>query len=506
MTDSDPPTFVPRGSTRIPGRNALDQRLGRQVRNRWRRDRSSPQPSLDALASFNEKSERLRLVDAMPVKPVSERDRRYLLRVLVGLVVVAVLGQRILVPLGSFPISLSLIAAFVGIGLARLRRGVQYNRVRSELYIAAGAVIVACAWFTSWRGDDLSLNSLLLLLVIYLPWVFCISPQFRDLILPLLRRFVLLMVAIAMVGAAQMVAQLILGWQYKDYLAEWLPQTWLDQGYNTNNPISYTNPVVKANAFVFLEPSFLCQFCALALIISLLVRAPAWQPLLLGLGMAATLSGTGILLLAFGIALLFVLVPGRIRPSYLIAGIIGLAIVFSTPAADILLDRRDETSQQGSSGYLRFVQPYTEVSKGLGEDATRYVVGAGPGASDRLLESSRDQLGEAVVYGIAPKMAFEYGLIAAVLFIAFLLVSILRGPPLPVLPSSVVFMIFFLSGSLLQPPTVILAWLLTSIWGSPVTVGVTDALAATLRRQRQPVIPELSRPLVPLRQETVDQQ
>jgi len=425
-------------------------------------------------------------MDAMPVKPLSERDRRYVLRVLQTLLVVVVLGQRILVPIGPFPISLALIAAFIAIGLARLRRGVQYNRVRSELYIGAGAAVVLCAWFTSWRGDNLSLNSLLLLLVIYLPWVFCISPQFLDLLLPVLRSFVVLMVGIAVVGAGQMIAQVLLGWQYTDYLAEVLPENWLDQGYNTTNQISYTNPIVKANSFVFLEPSFLCQFCALALIISLLIRAPAWQPLVLGIGMAATLSGTGIILLVLGIGLLFVLVPNRIRPSYLVAGIIGLAIIFSTPAADILLDRRDETSQQGSSGSLRFVQPYTEVSKGLAKDPTRYVIGAGPGASDRLLESSaKGRQGEAVVYGIAPKMTFEYGLVSAVLFVAFLLVSILRGPPLPVLPTSVVFMIFFLSGSLLQPPTVVLAWLLTSIWGKPVTLGVSDALDAALRRQRQ---------------------
>ncbi len=200
--------------------------------------------------------------------------------------------------------------------------------------------------------------------------------------------------------------------------------------------------------------------------------------------MAATLSGTGILLLVVGITLLFILVPNRIKPSYLVAGVVGLAIVFSTPAANILLDRRDETSQQGSSGYIRFVQPFTEVSDGLSKDASRYVVGAGAGASDRLLESSaKGQQGAAVVYGIAPKMAFEYGLIAAFLFVAFLLISILRGPPLPVLPMSVIIMIFFLSGSLLQPHTIVLAWMLTSLWGPPVTVGVS-ALAASLRRQR----------------------
>jgi hypothetical protein len=426
----------------------------------------------------------------MPPRPVSARDRNYMLRVLQTMLVVVVVGQRISIPFGSFPVQVPLIAAFVGIGLGRLRGGVQYNRVRSELYVVAGGVIVGCAWFTSWRGDDISLNSLLLLLVIYLPWVFCISSKYADLLIPVLRTFVRLMVVTALIGAGQMVAQLLLGWTYTDYLAKWLPADFLTQGFNTNYQLAYNNPVIKANAFFFLEPSFLCQFCALALIVSLLIRAPAWQPLILGLGMAATLSGTGILLLVVGVALLFVLVPNRIKPSYLLAGILGLAIVFSTPAANILLDRRDETSQQGSSGYIRFIQPYTEVSKGLAEDPIRYVVGAGPGAADRLLESAnKGNTGDAVVYGIATKMAFEYGLIAAVLFVAFLLVAILRGPPLPVLPTSIVFMLFFLSGSLLQPHTVILAWLMTSIWGPPVTVGVSDAVANALRRQRQPALP-----------------
>jgi hypothetical protein len=475
-----------RNLSRTPLWQAFEAGMGKQVRNRWRRGHGSPQPSLDALALYDEKSHRLRLMAARPVRPVSERDRRYVLRVLQIMLIVVVVGQRITIPLGDNPVSLPLLAAFVGLIFARLRGGIRYNRVRSELYIAAGAVIVACSWFAGYRGNDISLNSLLLLLIIYLPWVFCVSSQFADLMVPVLRTFVRLMVVFALVGAGQMLAQLVLGWKYEDFLMKWLPPGFLAQDYNTSYPVAYNNPVVKANAFLFLEPSFLCQFCALALIISLLLRAPAWQPLVLGLGMAATLAGTGILLLGLGVALLVVLVPNRIRPSYVIAGIIGLAIVFSTPAGNLLLDRRDETSQQGSSGSLRFVQPYTEVSKGLAENPSRYLIGAGPGASDRLLESDRNQAGQAVVYTIAPKMAFEYGLIAAMIFVSFLLISILRGPPMPVLPTTVAFMIFFLSGSLLQPHTIITAWMLTSLWGPPVTVGVSDALAAVLRRQSVP--------------------
>jgi hypothetical protein len=462
MTDVDP-------------RHQFRSGLGRPIRNQWRRPDDSPQPSLDTLAA---KSDRVRLVEARPTKPVSAQDRAYVFRVLRITLIVVVVGQRIMVPVG--PVALPLLAAFACILFARLRGGITYNRVRSELYIAAAAAIVTATWFTTWRGGDISLNSLLLLLAIYLPWVFCVAKPFLDLAVPLLRTFVLLMVVMSLIGVAQLSAQLVLGWKYTDYLAQFLPVSWLNLGYNTTNQISYTNTVVKANAFVFLEPSFLCQFCALALIISLLVRAPAWQPLILGLGMASTLSGTGILLLALGIALLVVLVPNRIRPSYLIAGILGLVVVFSTPAANILLDRRAETSQSGSSGSLRFVQPYDEVSRGLAEDPLRYVIGAGAGASDRLLESDRAG-GEAVVYTIPAKTAFEYGLVATVLFLLFLLLSIYRGLAMPVLPTVVMFMIFFLSGSLLQPHTVFTAWLLTSIWGPPVTLGVSDALAG-LRR------------------------
>jgi hypothetical protein len=457
------------------------------VRTQWTRGADSPQPTLDKFASYDEKSDRLRLVEAMPMKPVSERDRKYVFRVFKVMLFTIVLGQRISLPLG-LPIALPLVAALVGIFFARLRGGVRYNRVRSELYIAAGAGLVLASWFSSFRGDEISLNSLLLLLAIYLPWVFCVSSQFSDLMLPLMRSFVSLMVVLGLVGGLQMIAQLVLHWTYTDYLAQWLGKGLLTEGFNTYNQISYTNPVAKANAFVFLEPSFLCQFCSLALIISLLIRAPAWQPLALGLGMASTLSGTGILLLVVGITLLFLRVPNRIRPSYLIAGIVALAVVFSTPAAGILLGRRNEASQQGSSGNIRFVQPYTEVQQGLAKDPTRYIIGAGPGTSDRLLTSDRTG-GAAVTYTIAPKVAFEYGLVAAVLFMSFLLIAILRGPPMPVLPTSVAFMIFFLSGSLLQPHTIMTAWILTSLWGPPVTVGVSDALAAVIRRQRSAPAP-----------------
>ena len=92
-------------------RNRRPSRLG-TGRQRWQRAESSPQPSLDRLSQYNEKSDRLRLIDAMPAKPVSERDRAYVLRVLQVLLIVVVVGQRITLPIGSFPIALPLVAAY----------------------------------------------------------------------------------------------------------------------------------------------------------------------------------------------------------------------------------------------------------------------------------------------------------------------------------------------------------------------------------------------------------
>jgi hypothetical protein len=154
--------------------------------------------------------------------------------------------------------------------------------------------------------------------------------------------------------------------------------------------------------------------------------------------------------------------PGTIGWSHVAAGVVGLVLVFSTPAAGLLLERRFETARPGTSGYARFVQPYTETARGLADSPTRYVVGAGPGSADRLLESQRSG-GTPVVYPVLPKLAFEYGLAVALVFAAFLLTALLRGAVSPVLASGLGVMVFVLSGSLVQPHTTMLAWILGAL-------------------------------------------
>ena len=366
--------------------------------------------------------------------------------------VAVVVGQRLVVPAGAVSLPVPLLAGLALLAALFARGSLHYSRVRLEMFLAASMCVLACSCASGLTGlaIDSSLGSVLLLLVSYVPWVFRSSIDTR-----LLRKsFVVTMCACSVVSLGQIGAQWVTHAPYADPL-DLLPSSLVNQSYNTDNPIRYGTELLKPNAVVFLEPSFLSQFLALAIVVALVTRAPVWQPFLLGLGLASALSGTGPVLLAVGGLLLAS--RGGLRRSHVVAGILGLALVLSTPAAGLLLDRRFETTQPGTSGYARFVEPYTETARGLAASPGRYLVGAGPGSADRLLESQRSR-GTPVVYPVLPKLAFEYGIVSAVLFAAFLLTALLQRSP--VLGTSLSVMLFLLSGSLLQPHTTMLAWLL----------------------------------------------
>lgn len=413
------------------------------------------------------------------------RDERSTFAVLAFVLTVSLLGQRFQLPLGDTPVGIALVAAYAGLAFAVGRGLVRYDVTRTALFLAAATTCAAAAFAATAHGARTSTNSLLLLLVLWAPWCLTVRADLVTVGPRLGRLYVRLMVGIATLGVVQMLAQLLGGWTYEDYLDTWVPPDLLVPGYNTSIPIVWDSPYFKANAFLVLEPSFLSQLCALGILVALVLRLPAWQPLVLGLAMAAALSGTGIVLLAVGLVVVLATRRDLVRPAYAAAGAAAVAVVLLTPASSLLLERSGETGQQGSSGSLRFVEPFQQVDRGLEADRTRWVVGAGPGGSERLLESQRGgRAGRAVVYTIAPKLTFEYGLPAAVLFCGFIVVAVLRRPVFDVVPPAVVAWLFFLSGSLLQPHTVVLAWLLTSAWGVqlPGRAGRARRRATTARR------------------------
>ncbi len=396
--------------------------------------------------------------------PVSRFD----LRLVSALVVLVVLTQRIGVDVGGTALSLSVPLAYAFVGICLVRHVLVVSRLRAVLLCAGLAACMLATAAVSWRGgpsDQYSVQSLLLLALIYLPWALRVrGTQGAAVVARAGRTFVWTMLVLAVAGVGQLAAQLAGVWQWEDYLGDVIPDAYYIPFYNYDNELAYGVGTYKSTAFVLLEPSFLSQFCALAILVGILLRIRAWQLLVLVGGLASAVSGTGLVLLAVGGALLLLRAPRMIRPGYVVAGAALPLFLFYTSVGSFLVDRQGELSTEGTSGNARFVAPYQAAWDGLLAEPVRFLVGAGPGSVERVIPGSRvGYNGTDVLYSTVPKLAFEYGILAAGLMILFLVMATLDRAPWRVVPASLVVMTFVLSGALLQPQTAVLVWLLAGI-------------------------------------------
>jgi hypothetical protein len=381
------------------------------------------------------------------------------------LVVLLVLTQRIGVPVGNTSISIALPIGYVFVGVLVVRGSLGFSRIRTELLLLGLAACLAATAIVALRGGNVSIPSLALLIAIYVPWMLRAhgGADGRRIVTNAGRTFVRLMLVLATVGVLQLGAQLAGVWQWQDYLKNWLGADYIVPLYNYNNEVAWDSGVFKGTAFVLLEPSFLSQLCALAIIIGFVLRIRAWQIVVLAAGMGASVSGTGIILLAAGLLLLVLRAPRLLRPGYVIAAVVALALVVASPVASVFAERSGELTEANSSGNARFIEPYAQVHEAMGDHPELYATGAGSGTSEELLSTYSAGYSKVVLYSVVPKLVYEYGLVAGGLFIIFLLVAMVRGAPWPVVPGSIVVMIFFLSGALLQPQTAFLAWVFTTL-------------------------------------------
>jgi hypothetical protein len=386
---------------------------------------------------------------------------------LAALLVAVVLLQRVGLPVGGQPLP---IVVPVGLGVAAwltFRGSLRPDPLRTALFLVAVGTVTVASWAATWFSPHVRPNALLLVLVVCSPWVLRAADGSRNVAgaRHVGAVFVRLMTLLAAVGIAQMAAQLAGVWRYEDLLLPFIPPEMSLGDYNTSQPIAWDSHIYKSQAFVFLEASIFSQLTALAIVVGLVLRRPWWQLLVLCVGLLTALSGTGLILLAAGLVLIVLRARWALRPAYLAVAAVAVAVAIASPAADLLSSRSAEVSDPTSSLALRFVLPYEQVAVGMAEQPVRWLVGAGPGSSDRVLESDRDAAGLAVVYTVPTKLIFEYGLLAGALFLVFLLVSLLRAPPFVVIPGTLVVLLALLGGYLGSPHAMWVAWLLSVVWG-----------------------------------------
>jgi hypothetical protein len=341
------------------------------------------------------------------------------------------------------------------------------DRLRTGLYLLAiGSCCGATLLSTSHFRDEWSLNSLLLLVLLYVPFCYRLRRELRHLYRPLLEFYNRIMVVAACVALAQWLAQ-ILGWAYMDLLA-FLPRQLLLQTYNTFSPVQYGSSLMKTNAVVFLEPSFCSQFLAIALVAQLVLGGRRWRLPLYAAAILTTVSGTGILLVGLGLVVLAVRrgVPWAAGMLFILL-LLGAGVSF-TPLGQLLMTRSTEPSSPNSSGNARFVAPYGQVTAGLARDTPTLFFGRGPGQSSpdtsgiKYFNAERLQAN----YPVIPKLGAEYGLIATLAFTVFVVVAITKGTPSPTMSAIMLLFYLALSGSLLQPGTVYTAYLFTSVFAA----------------------------------------
>jgi hypothetical protein len=358
----------------------------------------------------------------------------------------AIITQRLSLIPGANPVPIALVIYVAAALLLYARKGVVIRRGLLLSVLSMVCVLIATSIFT---GRDFSPNSLMYLLVLYLPFSFVTSegavrhPTSAD----GYRWFSTMMCVFAVVALYQYGSQAFLHIPYSDPLSS-LPKGFTMSNYEVSYPIQYGSEIYKSNAYVFLEPSFLSQFLALALLIEIMMFRRITAIVLQILALATTFSGTGLLFIA--ITLPFAIIANlHNRRVAMLAGLAAIAIVAAVASNPAVLKRSGELNEQGSSASIRFSTPYERMGDLAFESASSILVGYGAGNADRIKVDDRIANFPAI-----PKAIIEYGVIGGIPLLLLIAVRIFMGVGSLPIAVGLFCMQFFLSGALLQPISV----------------------------------------------------
>jgi len=380
------------------------------------------------------------------------------------LLILLLLIQRIAVPFYTKQVPAVFIVLFIYIIYCILQKKVFIDIYRFILLIISISSILIVSILCQ---NYLSYFSLLYLLAIYFPFIYFMNITSHDYkrILILFQRF---MVTFSVIGIVQIALEFV-GVPYFDFFS-FLPEAFVQMGYNTSYPIVYGSAIYKSNAIIFLEPSFYSQILALSLLVEIVYFRKMYRITIYLLALASTFAGTGLIMLFITIPfwLRYVLTTRSTRLAF-VGGL--LLVVLSIIMYDTIrndnyyLNRLNEFSSEGSSANIRFIAPYGSLAKIFSFNSPWLGLGAGAvtNLSDTYLAN----------YPVFPKLVIEYGVIAGGLFTIFLIYCFFSRQRSFIISLACAVMFFFLSGSLLQPQIVYLLFLLT-IFTPVVTVDKSE--------------------------------
>jgi hypothetical protein len=372
----------------------------------------------------------------------SARSGRALRATFVALLLAITVGQRLGLNFGSYSLNLALPAMYGLLLIAILSGALLLSLKRLLLY---GACVAVALLSTMVNASRASIASLLLLFVMYLPFLFVLRADAlgqHGARWPL-RVFSNIALACAIAGIVQFYAQFICHADWLFDFTGYLPA--MLRGPSGFNTVIAVGSLHKSNGFFFREPSGFSFIMALGLLAEWAHERRLWRVGCFGLALLLSYSGTG--LLALFIGLLFPLGPKTLVRLALLAGVGGAALWLLGDALNLsfTLSRLGEFGAERSSAYIRYVAPMRLVRDSFETNALTPWLGHGPGTI------SHAKPGYEFHDPTWAKLLFEYGVLGFTAFLALFLTTLARPALAVQLRATLFFAWLLMGGHLLSP-------------------------------------------------------
>ena len=384
-------------------------------------------------------------------------------KVLIFLVLISLIFlQRFAIPVGGFQLPLVLLFSVVSVMILFFSKKIEMDKKRLTVYLIAISGLCIASLYGLHTFKNVGITSLVSLVVFYIPFLFI--NKNKGSLSYIFSVYQGSMIIVAILGIMQFSLQLA-GLGFIDPIQK-IPAQLLLTDYNTQNPLYFGSPYIKANGMFLLEPSFFSKMLALGIVIEFLTRKRLLVLSFFFIGMLVSFSGTGFIILAIAsIPILLKLKPIKIMMLVILLSI-PTYFLFDQGYGDIFIDRIEEFNTPNTSANVRFVAPWLTYKEFIDfEDQGTIIFGLGAGTLTDYhgREYTFDEL--STVYYTAHatpyiKLFVEYGLIGGLFFVFFLIYTLISHSQYRLLTACLFINYSFLSNSLLEPPTIILCFIL----------------------------------------------
>lgn len=290
------------------------------------------------------------------------------------------------------------------------------------------------------QAGTFSLDSLMMMTLLHIPYVLVVvrgdelAPKAVTFFLHIAR-------VLAVLAVLQYFLQGIVDTALLYPIDNLLPPDFVVQGFNAQGTVSYYSTQIRATGMFMLEPSFLAQFLAVAIVAESVTTRRLWPLGLYTLGIIVAHAGTGILILV--VCMPFIVFIHR-RWDLLLLGVIGILVLLlfgEVLGLDFITSRASEFDDPNSSGFARFVGGFYMFEEMLWPNLGRALFGYGAGAFMDYVHLFTIEVADMPV----TKMIFEFGLVGAFTYFAFIFSSLFSSP-LPRMLSVAIALTFLLNG------------------------------------------------------------